>query len=48
MICDFEEILEAYMDEKGLNQTELARKLQVSNSQLSGWLTGKSFPRGKT
>lgn len=44
MICDFEEILEAYMDEKGLNQTELARKLNVSNSQLSGWLTGKSFP----
>lgn len=44
MIRDFEDILQAYMDSKDLTQNALARKLMVSNSQLSNWLSGKSFP----
>lgn len=41
---DFIEILKGIMEEKGLNQTALAKKIGVKPSQVSEWLSGKSKP----
>ena len=40
----FSEILQEVMIEKALNQTELADKIGVKQSQVSEWLKGKSKP----
>ena len=41
---DFIAILESIMEEKGLNQTELAKILGVKPSQVCEWLKGKNKP----
>ncbi len=41
---NFVEILEELMIEFGLNQTQLANKLGLKQSQISEWLKGKSKP----
>jgi len=41
---EFIEILRDIMEEKGLNQTQLAFKINVRPSQVSEWLSGKSKP----
>ena len=41
---EFIEILKEIMKEKGLNQTTLAEKVGVKQSQVSEWLKGKSKP----
>ena len=40
----FSEILQEIMIEKSLNQSELASKLDIKQSQVSEWLKGKSKP----
>ncbi len=40
----FSEILQEIMIEKSLNQTALAEKIGVKQSQVSEWLKGKSKP----
>lgn len=40
----FSEILQEIMIEKSLNQSELASKLGIKQSQVSEWLKGKSKP----
>jgi transcriptional regulator with XRE-family HTH domain len=32
-------------EKRGISQTELARKINVSQSLLSKWETGKAYPR---
>lgn len=44
VILSFSEILQEIMIEKSLNQTELAEKIGVKQSQISEWLKGKSKP----
>ena len=44
MFMEFIEILRDIMEEKGLNQTQLAFKINVRPSQVSEWLSGKSKP----
>ena len=44
VILSFSEILQEIMIEKSLNQTELAKKIGVKQSQISEWLKGKSKP----
>ena len=41
---DFIEILKDIMIEKNLNQTQLANKVGIKQSQVSEWLKGKSKP----
>ena len=41
---DFIEILKDIMIEFDLNQTELANKIGLKQSQISEWLNGKSKP----
>ncbi|MCL2570717.1 MAG: helix-turn-helix domain-containing protein [Firmicutes bacterium] len=41
---EFIEILKDIMQEKGLNQTELANVLGLKQAQISEWLNGKSLP----
>ena len=41
---DFIEILKEIMIEYNLNQTALAQKIGVKQSQVSEWLSGKSKP----
>lgn len=40
----FSEILQEIMLEKSLNQTALAEKIGVKQSQVSEWIKGKSKP----
>lgn len=40
----FPEILQEIMNEKSLNQTELAKILGIKQSQVSEWLKSKSKP----
>jgi len=41
---DFIEILKDIMSDFNLNQTQLANKLGLKQSQISEWLNGKSKP----
>jgi len=41
---EFVEILKDLMNEKGFNQTLLANKIGIKQSQVSEWLNGKSKP----
>ena len=41
---EFIDILKEIMIEKELNQSELASKIGVKQSQVSEWLSGKSKP----
>lgn len=41
---DFIEILQEIMIDYNLNQTQLANKLGLKQSQISEWLKGKSKP----
>ena len=41
---DFIEILKEIMIDYDLNQTQLANKIGVKQSQVSEWLNGKSKP----
>ena len=41
---DFVEILKDIMIDFNLNQTELANKIGIKQSQVSEWLNGKSKP----
>lgn len=42
---EVKEVLRQIMYEKELNQLQLAKKLEVSPSQISQWLEGKNLPR---
>ena len=42
---DFIEILKDIMSDFNLNQTQLANKLGLKQSQISEWLNGKSKPQ---
>ena len=44
----FQEILKDLLLEANLNQTELARKINVKPSQISEWLKGKANPGYET
>lgn len=41
---EFIDILKDLMNEYNLNQTQLANKIGVKQSQVSEWLNGKSKP----
>ena len=41
---EFSSILKDLMNEKDLNQTELANLIGIKQSQVSEWLKGKSKP----
>lgn len=41
---EFIDILKDLMNEKEINQTSLANKIGVKQSQVSEWLSGKSKP----
>ena len=41
---DFIEILKDIMSDYNLNQTQLANKIGLKQSQVSEWLNGKSKP----
>ena len=41
----FPKILARYMQEYGMNQSDVARRLNVSKQIVSDWLYGKKFPR---
>ena len=41
---DFSEILKEIMFEYNLNQSQLAHKIGVKQSQVSEWIKGKSKP----
>lgn len=41
---EFSEILKEVMLEQNLNQTQLAKKINLKQSQISEWLNGKSKP----
>ena len=41
----FPKILARYMQEHGMNQSDVARRLNVSKQIVSDWLYGKKFPR---
>ena len=43
-LMDFVEILKDIMIDFNLNQTELANKIGIKQSQVSEWLNGKSKP----
>lgn len=38
-------ILKSYMDQFGMNQTDIAKRLNVSKQTVSDWMNGKKFPR---
>jgi len=41
LYTDIRDVLEHYMSENNINQTELSKKLEISNSALSEILSGK-------
>lgn len=41
----FPRILAKYMQERGMNQSAVARSVNVSKQIVSDWLRGKKFPR---
>ena len=41
----FPRILTKYMQEYGMNQSDIARSVNVSKQIVSDWLRGKKFPR---
>lgn len=38
-------ILKSYMDQFGMNQSDIAKQLKVSKQTVSEWMNGKKFPR---
>ena len=38
-------ILKSYMDQFGMNQTDIAKRLNISKQTVSDWMNGKKFPR---
>lgn len=41
---EFKEILDDFLKENGLSQSEFARKVGVKQGQVSEWLKGKASP----
>lgn len=41
----FSKNLQFYLDRNGINQTELARKLEIPEMTMSNWLKAKTYPR---
>ena len=44
MVSYFAEALKSIMNEMNLNQSKLARVLDICQSQISNWLSGKTQP----
>ena len=38
-------ILKSNMDQFGMNQTDIAKRLNISKQTVSDWMNGKKFPR---
>lgn len=44
---DFGEKLKKYITWQGIKQTELAKELKTTQSNISNWVTGRNYPTVK-
>lgn len=45
MVVSLGENIQRLLERKGLEQKQLAKKLEVAPSSVSDWVTGKTYPR---